>query len=437
MDVKPKLEILTEVERLKCELEIAHARIKRLEAQRDPQLGQTSDVKDEAVIDLDDEKPPIKLRSNLSTDVKPKLESASNKTQDQRSRHTLNPGVEIIEISDDEETPIELRPPAISPIKTKRADIPHASEVAVGSRGRQAKPRQVMECVELTLRDVSRVNRPPYSRHLLKREHTKSPSSSNPRPSKEQKKGPRLYKPCLKKDTPARLPEDVVVAFIGLARALKIKPPPDEALHFPRGKLVTYIGFRPQDLLFRLRKVATLPARYVARDVICGTREINPYLPTRPGEPGLMCSVRKRMANGAPWSMFLRRKAHNRAVWLYAGEYVFVHVGALTAAQFKDQSADFHTAWAEKILRTVQFDEYVRMHAEIALRKWGHAITEEAVAEEMAQIRTKSEPLPLTTEDVVGALSRGEQKIDIVRMECASYDHEFVRDIAAICEQHA
>lgn len=136
------------------------------------------------------------------------------------------------------------------------------------------------------------------------------------------------------------LPQDDVVAYLAAAQSLEIKPPPDETLVFRRKLLTKQLGFLDQDLLFHLRDVRTLPARYVGRSVICSTREINPHLPACPGEPGLMCSVRQAMVDGAPWSVFLRRerKVNNKAVWFYAGEYVFGLVGAMTAAQFNNQS---------------------------------------------------------------------------------------------------
>ncbi|KAJ7135742.1 hypothetical protein C8R44DRAFT_976563 [Mycena epipterygia] len=154
--------------------------------------------------------------------------------------------------------------------------------------------------------------------------------------------------------------------------------------HKPRIKKENAVVALPED------SVRTLQGRYAGRAVISGTRRINPHLPTRPGYPGLMCSLLAKLC-GYTW-----------------GEYLFLLVGSMTPAQFADQTDAFHEAWADKISRTVKFDEYVRMHAEIGLRRWHCGITEESVATEMAHIRNK-QGLAVTEAEFVEALRRGEQ----------------------------
>ncbi|KAJ7140615.1 hypothetical protein C8R44DRAFT_866322 [Mycena epipterygia] len=263
--------------------------------------------------------------------------------------------------------------------------------------------------------------------------------SSTSRPVKRQRReerGKDDHKPRIKKENAVvALPEDVLAAYLGGAQSREIKPLANDTLAFSRQFLRVHFGFHPQDLIFNLKSVRTLQGRYAGRAVICGTRRINPHLPTRPDYPGLMCSVRQAMVNGLPRSVFLQTKVAGKALWLYLGEYVFLLVGSMTAAQFADQNDAFHEAWADKILRTVKFDEYVRMH-EIGLRRSGYDITKENIATEMAQIRNK-QGLAVTGAEVVETLRRGEQQISMVRMECASYDHTFAHDIAAVHEEHA
>ncbi|KAJ7175121.1 hypothetical protein C8R43DRAFT_975977 [Mycena crocata] len=274
------------------------------------------------------------------------------------------------------------------------------------------KPRYILDCVEIPC--------------------SKSPSfpsaTMNHHAPVKREDPPRKTPKRRMKTEDAVLPQGVVAAFMGAVGPFEIKPPPGPST-FSRDLLVSHCGFLAQDLLFHLNHKA---ARYAGRAVICGTRDINPHLPAQPGDPGLMCSVRQAMVNGTPWSVFVRKPLNGTPrLWMYIGEYRCVLAGNMTPAQLIDQGAAFHSNWAEKILRTVRFDEYVRMRAEIGLIKWGHTITDASVETEMAQIRAHK-ALPLTEADVIGALSRGEQQISIVRMECVSYDHEFIQYIAGL-----
>ncbi|KAJ6548626.1 hypothetical protein B0H19DRAFT_1074465 [Mycena capillaripes] len=236
-------------------------------------------------------------------------------------------------------------------------------------------------------------------------------------------------KPRIKKDDAViNLPPDVLANYMGGAQPLEIKPAQRDS-----GLLAC---FPRQNLLFNLKKVPALPQRYAGRPVICGTPRINPYLAAYSGDPGLMCSVRQVMVNGVPWSVFLPRTIDGKVLWLYLGEYGFELVGNMTTAQFIDQSDEFQSARAKKLLKTIKFDEYVKMHARIGLRKWGHAITEQNVTREMARIR-KHQGLHLNEANVIEALSRGDEVIPIVRMECVFYDHDFLEDIATVHGENA
>jgi len=77
------------------------------------------------------------------------------------------------------------------------------------------------------------------------------------------------------------------------------------------------------------------------------------------------------------------------------------------------------------------------MRARIALRKAGVAVVpgDAAEAREMERIRkqNKEEPprtLPVEPKDIVDALSRGDETILIIKLECVSYDHEFATELA-------
>ncbi|KAJ6471589.1 hypothetical protein C8R47DRAFT_1147324 [Mycena vitilis] len=378
-------------------------------------------------------------------DIKPKLESVEAKLQDSKDStilaayaergaeiqrlktllgvHTArNVKEEVIEIHDQERPLPRNSPPVVKIliqdiIKQEVIEISDDDSDCVGSRPKTGR------CMA------------PVNRHSVqhKKELSESPSVTESRPPKRRKLAACEAddKPRVKKED---LPPDVVAAHMADVQPFEIKPPPSEST-FPRLWLVKHFGFRLVDLMFPLRQVPTLPVQYAERDVLCGTPDINPHIPTRPGDPGLMCSVRQGMVNGKPWSVFIPITVTGKKRWQYLGQYAFELVGSMTPAQFRNQMDTFQSNWAEKLLRTVKFDEYVQMRARIGLREWGRATTEESVATEMARVKLKK-GLVLTKAQVIEALNRGEEKISVVRMKCVAYDHHFVQDITTVYQEH-
>ncbi|KAJ7639980.1 hypothetical protein DFH06DRAFT_1216262 [Mycena polygramma] len=375
-------------------------------------------------------------------DIKPKLESvgglqdskdstiltayAERGAEIQRLKallgaHTGNVKEEVIEISDQEDPfPITslavVKDPIQDSIKQEVIEISDDSD-SVASRPKTGRRKAPVK----------------HRSAQYKKESLELPSITESRPAKRRKVAAcgDDHKLRAKKED---LPPDVVAAHMADVQPFEIKPPPSEST-FPRVWLVKHFGFRLVDLMFSLRQVPTLPVQYVERDVLCGTPDINPHIPTRPGDPGLMCSVRQGMVNGRLWSVFIPKTVAGKKRWLYLGQYAFELVGSMTPAQFSNHTDTFQSNWAEKLLRTVKFDEYVQMRARIGLRKWGRAITGENVAREMERVKTKK-GLVLTKAQVIEALKRGDEKISVVRMKCVAYDHQFMQHITTVYQEH-
>lgn len=158
------------------------------------------------------------------------------------------------------------------------------------------------------------------------------------------------------------------------------------------------------------------------------THELNPYVAARPGEPGLLFSVRLEMI-GEARTAFSRRKIDNHDVWEYLGEYVNEVVGKLTPHEFDAQSAkvctyikassapircqfsQFRERWGSSVAEKKSDPKYLEMRARIGLRKDGKAITNAAVAEEVQNIKI-TRGRNVCADDVIQALRTGEEVRD-------------------------
>ncbi|PPQ64046.1 hypothetical protein CVT24_008859 [Panaeolus cyanescens] len=159
--------------------------------------------------------------------------------------------------------------------------------------------------------------------------------------------------------------------------------------------------------------------------------ELNPDMPRGPGEPGLLLGCRDELWRYGPWTMFYQldnRDGESKAVRIgYAGEYKCAVVGALSKEEFGAQSYEVKKSWADKIATKVQYECYVAIRARITLRK-AHPGREPTPAEVEAKIKAikklKSRgEIELSSEDVIGAFLRGEESIQVIRVECVGYYH--------------
>ncbi|KAF9022274.1 hypothetical protein BDZ89DRAFT_208416 [Hymenopellis radicata] len=121
-----------------------------------------------------------------------------------------------------------------------------------------------------------------------------------------------------------------------------------------------------------------------------------------------------------------------RVVWEYVGGYEFKVVGELRGSTFKGLPEDVKRAWGKLLASTMsrKRDVYVSLRARVALRKFGIAVDPEAEQLEMAEIRA-GRGYALDGQDIVKALSSGEEGIKVLGMRCTSYDHAFVEELIA------
>ena len=162
---------------------------------------------------------------------------------------------------------------------------------------------------------------------------------------------------------------------------------------------------------------------------------MNPAMPTRPGEPGLLFASRHEILYNPPWSLFCRSMVGKEPRWRYLGEYKSVLCGKMTAEQFRAQRQAVMSSklyqwischrdsrpilqvkdnWGKLILKSVRYDVYVSMLARIALRKYGLLPLADEANEnalevaEMAAIRSKT-GRHVTVQDITDAFSRGDE----------------------------
>ncbi|KAJ6627718.1 hypothetical protein B0H10DRAFT_358414 [Mycena sp. CBHHK59/15] len=219
----------------------------------------------------------------------------------------------------------------------------------------------------------------------------------------------------------------VVAAYLDGAKPFKIYPPPKDSLYVSRAFLRVNFGGNDQHFVVHFKSTDGRSGR--GRAVVFPKPDLNPCLPRSPGAPGLIFASRHEIISNPPWALFCRDKPSGEAVWRYMGDYENGICGQMTVEQFNAQTTEVKETWGKLIVKTKRWDVYVSIRARIALRKSGIAETNENVAREMNKIRKRT-GIPVTPQDVIQAFSRGEHTIDIIKMQCVSYDHTLVEDIA-------
>ncbi|KAH6897896.1 hypothetical protein BKA70DRAFT_744804 [Coprinopsis sp. MPI-PUGE-AT-0042] len=175
---------------------------------------------------------------------------------------------------------------------------------------------------------------------------------------------------------------------------------------------------------------------------------MNPSMPRFPGAPGLVFGSRHDILHDGPWSVFCPNvtngsREHKR--WTYLGEYESEIVGQLTAEEFRSQGANVKAEWGKQLttrVRIKNIEIFLKMRSRIGLRKSGDipsgndAKDNGAVATEMSNV-IKFGGSPVDKADVIRAFERGEERINIIRMKCVSYDHVFANDMKKRLEASA
>ncbi|KAJ7689956.1 hypothetical protein B0H17DRAFT_599853 [Mycena rosella] len=226
------------------------------------------------------------------------------------------------------------------------------------------------------------------------------------------------------------VPQNFIDVHLNNTPKLEINPVSLVVLYVSRAFLREEYGGSDQQFIQRFR---CTDDTNTGRALVFPQADLNPFLPSRPGEPGLIFTLRREIADGEPWALFCKDHPSATAVWRYMGNYRNSPLGQSTAKQFQSQTPACQRRRGEQIAKAQKWPAYVDMRARIALRKAGLADDPEAVAREVTKITGKGKkgtPLGLTPQDVIDAFSRGEEALDIIKMQCVSYDHEFVADMA-------
>ncbi|KAJ7148032.1 hypothetical protein C8R43DRAFT_1108097 [Mycena crocata] len=262
------------------------------------------------------------------------------------------------------------------------------------------------------------------------RPSTRRPSSSPP-PAKR----PRKLK--LKEPKQNSVLEPLRTLYLTTIASLAIDPPPasDPALCVARKFLRVHFGGSDQQFLQYFTAVDRDGAQW-RRALVFPRADLNPFLPAEPGAAGLIFASRLEITRDPPWALFCKDATNTRnAVWRYMGDYENERCGSLTPMQFRSQEAKVLQAWGELVLKARKVDAYISMRARIALRKAGMTTEPDDVAREVAVVRavkrTGVNGLPVQPQDVVQALCRGDETVDLIRLKCVSYDHAFEKDMAA------
>ncbi|KAF8217406.1 hypothetical protein K438DRAFT_1924915 [Mycena galopus ATCC 62051] len=234
-------------------------------------------------------------------------------------------------------------------------------------------------------------------------------------------------------DVKGALLRDVADIYLANLPELQIQPPAQANFYVSRRFLLDKFRVLNQTFLGYFKPTNDSEHR---RGAIFPQPGLNPFLPQAPGAAGLIFASRFEIIvdHELPWALFCKHKsAGGKIVWRYMGDYRNRHCGDLTAEQFKSQATAVKQQWGKLLIKSKMVEAYIAMRARIALRKAGVAFVRGDANEirEMGEVTRKGgRPLPVEAKDIIDALGRGEEVIGIIRMECISYNHELVAEMA-------
>ncbi|KAJ7505556.1 hypothetical protein B0H11DRAFT_2340847 [Mycena galericulata] len=310
---------------------------------------------------------------------------------------------EVIEISDDDDD----EPPSHAPKRTPKQERLVLDYVDDDS-GRLLPQSSSSSTIFLPRRAVSPVPEPSRKRQ----------KTSKVKVAKEIKKE-------IKKEA-FTVPQDVVDQYLRGLQDLVIDPAPRDTLYVSRKFLRLEFGGNDQQFMIIVHFTPT-DGSDKRRAVVFPQAGLNPFLPSRPGAAGLIFTSRLELMKSelSPWALFCKDNPSGEAVWRYMGEYESINCRKTTAEQFRQTQEH----WGKRILNSKMWQASVFMRARIALRKTGRSADDKAaVAHEVKKIKAKK-GVPLTVNDIIEALSRGDEWINIIGMQCISYDQKLVADM--------
>ncbi|KAF9461373.1 hypothetical protein BDZ94DRAFT_1299267 [Collybia nuda] len=276
---------------------------------------------------------------------------------------------------------------------------------------------------------TSRPNISPVTANANTSPFTSPSGSSKPKikltlhPPKDQVKPEMKPKP---KTEAFIIPPFVVSEHLKTCKPFHINPPPHE-VYVPRRFIRATYGGNDRLLVQKIKSHRN-PSGPIERRIMFPMFDMNPSMPAKPGEPGLMYASRLDLTEDSPHSLFASDIGNKRAVWRYIGEYESTVCSKMSASLFRGQRPEVKKAWGTQIRDGKQWDIYVAMRARIALRKAKQGVTADKVDEEMVKIKNNN-GRPVSIEDIISAFENGAEGIDIIKMQCVGYDHTFADDV--------
>ncbi|KAJ3891810.1 hypothetical protein GG344DRAFT_65095 [Lentinula edodes] len=228
---------------------------------------------------------------------------------------------------------------------------------------------------------------------------------------------------------------EAVAGFLHDTPSLIINPDPDMNFRVPRALLgqkykISTGSF--QAIVKAHLNPSSTPNNPLVRSILFPFYEQNPDLPAKPGDPGIILTKRTDILGVQPATIFINYDGRGKtpSVWLYAGEYTLKKCAEMTGEQFSRQPVKTQERWGRTIITLKRDNVWAQMRARIYLRKHNMPLTHENIKTECDKIQAvKGNPGFLDVQDVIDAFIRGDECLDIIRMQCVAYDRTFLEDL--------
>ncbi|VDB88183.1 unnamed protein product [Peniophora sp. CBMAI 1063] len=172
-----------------------------------------------------------------------------------------------------------------------------------------------------------------------------------------------------------------------------------------------------------------LPGTKEPRRAIFANTQQNPGLPTFPGQPGTMIVSRGDILKiTEPTSLFI--SAVGQPWWLYVGDFMLNIDQPLAIAEWKSLPEKTRSSWATALCDYGQsWEDYLKIMVRIARRRNGETVEDGDVMSDVRLLKSLKESKPpsrllLQKHDVLQALDRGDETIDVVVLQPHSVDED-------------
>lgn len=160
----------------------------------------------------------------------------------------------------------------------------------------------------------------------------------------------------------------------------------------------------------------------------------NPYMPSRPGDPGLYFDGSPNLDADIPGSVryaFVRLSANS---WLYLGNYKMVNVAQLSVEEWRLQHEQCKKNWVEKI-RVKTWGRVIRRSIE-ARKQFRAAHARDPTFDELKEAMndvpgTSNAVVNMSAEEIRRAYDDGDELLMISALQFVGYDEAFQRELIA------